>query len=69
VLCRYQQFKLRLLPPGIAVAGLGGNETICASHMAAGVFGVERNLGNLITPLRACYNWAEPGRFVVCFGL
>lgn len=39
--------------------GLGGKETICASHIAAGVYGIESNLGNLITPLRACYNWAE----------
>jgi nickel-dependent lactate racemase len=39
--------------------GLGGKETICASHMAAAVFGIENNLGNLVTPLRACYNWAE----------
>ena len=39
--------------------GLGGKETICASHMAAGIYGIENNLGNLITPLRACYNWAE----------
>lgn len=39
--------------------GLGGKETICASHLAAGVYGIENNLGNLITPLRACYNWAE----------
>jgi len=39
--------------------GLGGKETICASHMAAAVYGIENNLGNLITPLRACYNWAE----------
>lgn len=39
--------------------GLGGKETICASHMAAATYGIERNLGNLITPLRACYNWAE----------
>jgi nickel-dependent lactate racemase len=39
--------------------GLGGKETICTSHMAAGVYGIENNLGNLITPLRACYNWAE----------
>jgi nickel-dependent lactate racemase len=39
--------------------GLGGKETICASHLAAGVYGIERNLGNLITPLRACFNWAE----------
>ena len=39
--------------------GLGGKETICASHMAAAGYGIENNLGNLITPLRACYNWAE----------
>ena len=39
--------------------GLGGKETICASHLAAAVYGIENNLGNLITPLRACYNWAE----------
>jgi nickel-dependent lactate racemase len=39
--------------------GLGGKRTICASHLAAGVYGIENNLGNLITPLRACYNWAE----------
>jgi nickel-dependent lactate racemase len=39
--------------------GLGGKETICASHLAAGVYGIENNLGNLITPLRACYNRAE----------
>ncbi|HEY6081791.1 MAG TPA: lactate racemase domain-containing protein [Polyangiaceae bacterium] len=39
--------------------GLGGKETICASHMAAAVYGIENNLGCLVTPLRACYNWAE----------
>ena len=39
--------------------GLGGKETICAAHMAAAVYGIENNLGNLITPLRACFNWAE----------
>ncbi len=39
--------------------GLGGKQTICASHLAAAVYGIENNLGNLITPLRACYNWAE----------
>ncbi len=39
--------------------GLGGKESICASHIAAAVYGIERNLGNLITPLRACFNWAE----------
>jgi nickel-dependent lactate racemase len=39
--------------------GLGGKDTICASHIAAAVYGIENNLGCLITPLRACYNWAE----------
>ena len=39
--------------------GLGGKETICASHIAAAIYGIENNLGNLITPLRHCYNWAE----------
>lgn len=39
--------------------GLGGKATICASHIAAAVYGIENNLGNLITPLRACYNWFE----------
>jgi nickel-dependent lactate racemase len=39
--------------------GLGGKDTICASHLAAAVYGIENNLGNLITPLRACYNWFE----------
>lgn len=39
--------------------GLGGKELICASHMAAAAYGIEKNLGKLITPLRACYNWAE----------
>ena len=39
--------------------GLGGKETICASHIAAAVYGIEKNLGCLVTPLRACFNWAE----------
>jgi nickel-dependent lactate racemase len=39
--------------------GLGGKESICASHLAAAVCGIENNLGKLITPLRACFNWAE----------
>jgi nickel-dependent lactate racemase len=39
--------------------GLGGKDTICASHLAAATYGIENNLGKLITPLRACYNWAE----------
>jgi nickel-dependent lactate racemase len=39
--------------------GLGGKRTICAAHIAAAVYGIENNLGCLITPLRACFNWAE----------
>lgn len=39
--------------------GLGGKDTICASHMAAAVYGIENNLGCLVTPLRACFNYAE----------
>jgi nickel-dependent lactate racemase len=39
--------------------GLGGKETIGASHIAAAVYGIENNLGCLVTPLRACYNWSE----------
>ena len=39
--------------------GLGGKATLCASHIAAAYYGIENNLGRLITPLRACFNWAE----------
>ncbi|MGY8769174.1 MAG: lactate racemase domain-containing protein [Pirellulales bacterium] len=39
--------------------GLGGKDTICASHMMAATCGIENNLGNLITPVRACFNKAE----------
>lgn len=39
--------------------GLGGKEMICASHMAAACYGIENNLGSLITPLRHCFNKAE----------
>ena len=39
--------------------GLAGKEMICASHMAAATYGIERNLGNIVTPLRHCFNWAE----------
>jgi len=39
--------------------GLGGKETICAAHIAAAVYGIENNLGCLVTPLRACFNYAE----------
>ena len=39
--------------------GLGGKDLICASHMMAATCGIENNLGNLITPVRACFNQAE----------
>jgi nickel-dependent lactate racemase len=39
--------------------GIGGKESICAAHIAAACCGIENNLGNLITPLRACFNKAE----------
>lgn len=39
--------------------GVGGKDMICASHMMAATCGIENNLGNLITPLRALFNWAE----------
>jgi len=39
--------------------GLAGKEMICAAHMAAACYGIENNLGTLITPLRACFNKAE----------
>src|SRR5690606_31374982 len=39
--------------------GLGGKETICTAHLAAAIYGIENNLGRLVTPLRACFNWAE----------
>jgi nickel-dependent lactate racemase len=39
--------------------GLAGKDLICTAHMAAASCGIENNLGNLITPLRACFNRAE----------
>jgi nickel-dependent lactate racemase len=39
--------------------GLGGKDTICASHIAAACYGIEKNLGSLVTPLRHCFNKAE----------
>ena len=50
--------------------GLGGKETICTSHMASATWGIENNLGNLITPTRAIFNWAEDkflGRLPDCY--
>lgn len=39
--------------------GLGGKETICAAHLASACCGIEINLGELLTPMRACFNKAE----------
>jgi nickel-dependent lactate racemase len=39
--------------------GLGGKEMICAAHMASACYGIENNMGTLITPVRACFNKAE----------
>jgi len=39
--------------------GLGGKDLICASHMMAASCGIENNLGNLVTPVRQCFNKAE----------
>lgn len=39
--------------------GLGGKPTLCASHLAAATGGIENNLGNLLTPVRQCFNRAE----------
>lgn len=39
--------------------GLGGKPTLCSSHIAAAACGIENNLGNLLTPVRACFNKAE----------
>ncbi len=39
--------------------GLAGKDLICAAHMVAASCGIENNLGNLITPVRACFNRAE----------
>lgn len=41
------------------IIGLGGKQTLCASHMMAACCGIENNLGSLVTPLRACFNYAE----------
>ena len=39
--------------------GLGSKGMICASHMMAALCGIENNLGQIVTPLRGCYNAAE----------
>src|SRR5699024_5344960 len=39
--------------------GLCGKRLLGASHMASAVYGIENNLGNLLTPVRSCFNEAE----------
>lgn len=39
--------------------GVGGKDLICAAHLMAATCGIENNLGNLITPVRHCFNLAE----------
>lgn len=39
--------------------GLGGKRLLGASHMASAVYGIENNLGNILTPVRMCFNYAE----------
>lgn len=39
--------------------GVAGKDLICTSHMAAASCGIENNLGNLLTPVRQCFNKAE----------
>jgi nickel-dependent lactate racemase len=39
--------------------GVGGKESICAAHMMAACCGIENNLGNLVTPVRACFDKAQ----------
>ncbi len=39
--------------------GIGGQPTICASHFAAAMCGIENNLGTLVTPVRQLFNLAE----------
>ena len=39
--------------------GLSGKNMIPAAHMMAACYGIEDNLGQIISPLRACFNVAE----------
>ena len=39
--------------------GLAGKDLICTSHMASASYGIENNLGTLVTPVRECFNKAE----------
>jgi len=39
--------------------GLGSADALGASHLAAAMCGIENTLGNLVTPVRKCFNYAE----------
>ena len=39
--------------------GLGGRDMIGTSHITAALCGIENNLGQIMTPLRGCFNLAE----------
>ena len=41
------------------IIGVGGKSTICASHLLSGCCDIEDILGQIVTPLRACFNAAE----------
>lgn len=41
------------------IIGVGGGSTIRASHLVSGCCGIEDTLGQIVTPLRACFNDAE----------
>lgn len=41
------------------IVGIGGRDTIAATHMASACHGIENNMGKIMTPLRHCFNKAE----------
>ncbi len=41
------------------IVGVGGKSTICASHLIAASDAIEDTLGQIVTPLRGCFNVAE----------
>ena len=41
------------------IIGVGGKSTICASHLLSGCCDIEDILGQIVTPLRGCFNVAE----------
>lgn len=41
------------------IIGIGGRDTIAATHMASACYGIENTLGKILTPLRSCFNKAE----------